>query len=267
MVNPTRGALRTPAAMPQARELWRFRCHLCDTANAVPFVALGREEPSCSGCGSTVRFRAIGRLLARELVGRDEALCRMRPDRSIRGIGLTDSGSYAPLLAQRFDYVNTFFDADPRLDITDVPDALAHRFRFVVASDVFEHVPAPAARAFAGARRLLDRDGFLLLTVPFSLEAQTIEHYPDLHAFSIEGAGDSAVLHNVTRDGRSQRFERLVFHGGSGATLEMRRFCRTGLERELAQAGFSRIRFADEAFADFGIAWPEPFGVPVVARP
>jgi hypothetical protein len=38
----------------------------------------------------------------------------------------------------------------------------------------------------------------------------------------------------------------------------MRRFCRTRLERERAQAGFSRIRFADEAFADS--ATPGPNG-------
>jgi hypothetical protein len=45
----------------------------------------------------------------------------------------------------------------------------------------------------------------------------------------------------------------------------MRVFSRAALERHFAQAGFRDVRFADEPCPAFGIAWPEPWSVPIVA--
>jgi hypothetical protein len=74
------------------------------------------------------------------------------------------------------------------------------------------------------------------------------------------------VLNNTTRDGRVQHFDRVVFHGGIGATLEMRQFSRAGVASELARAGFSRIAFCGEPYPRFGIVWPEPWSIPIVAQ-
>ena len=57
-----------------------------------------------------------------------------------------------------------------------------------------------------------------------------------------------------------------MFHGGPGTTLEMRLFSRDGLLRELGRSGFAGVRVADEPYLPFGIHWPEPWSVPVVAR-
>ncbi|HVE49743.1 MAG TPA: methyltransferase domain-containing protein [Casimicrobiaceae bacterium] len=214
-----------------------------------------------------MRFRSIAHLVVRELLGSELPLNDVRRAETIRGIGLSDAPAYAVPLAKRFDYTNTFFHARPRLDITDIPDSLSHRYRFVISSDVFEHVAPPVSRAFEGARKLLADDGFLVLTVPFSLDADTVEHFPELHDFRIEGRGAAAVLQNRTRDGRTQRFHDLVFHGGQGATLEMRLFARASLERELLAAGFSNVRFCDESYLPFGIVWRHPWSIPIVARP
>ena len=65
--------------------------------------------------------------------------------------------------------------------------------------------------------------------------------------------------------GATQRFTDLVFHGGPGSTLEMRLFSLDALKREFATAGFSRIRIAAEPWLPFGIHWPEPWSVPIVA--
>ena len=258
--------LRQPRTVPGGPGDTAFECNLCGAFNRVPAALLSRETPSCRTCGSTVRFRAIAQLLVRELLGRDSSLPGLRRHREIRGVGLTDSGTYADRLASRFDYVNTHFDREPRLDITAVPEELEGRNQFVISSDVFEHVAPPVRRAFEGARRLLAPRGVLILTVPFGLHGETVEHYPDLFDYRIEGEGDSAILHNTTRDGRVQRFDRLVFHGGSGATLEMRCFSRSGVADELARAGFSRIAFCSEPCPRFGIVWPEPWSIPIVAR-
>ena len=45
----------------------------------------------------------------------------------------------------------------------------------------------------------------------------------------------------------------------------MRVFSRDGLMREFASAGFSRVRIAAESYLQFGIHWPEPWSVPLVA--
>lgn len=260
------GRLSHPRPPPDGPGDTEFECNLCGTRNRVPAALLSREIPSCRACGSTVRFRGIVQLLVRELFGRDSPLPKLGRHREIRGMGLTDSGTYADRLASHFDYVNTHFDREPRLDITEVPEELAGRNQFVISSDVFEHVAPPVQRAFEGARRLLAPRGMLILTVPFGLAGETIEHYPHLFDYRIEGEGDSAVLHNTTRDGRVQRFDRPVFHGGSGATLEMRCFSRAGVAAELARAGFSRIAFCGEPCPRFGILWPEPWSIPIVAH-
>jgi hypothetical protein len=45
----------------------------------------------------------------------------------------------------------------------------------------------------------------------------------------------------------------------------MRLFSQAGLLREFERAGFARVRIAAEPYLPFGIHWPEPFSVPLVA--
>jgi hypothetical protein len=101
---------------------------------------LSRETPSCPRCGSTVRFRSIAQLVVRELLGRDDALPDLAPRRDLVGLGLSDAECYARPLARVFDYRNTFFHAEPRVDITATDRSLHGKHDFVIASDVFEHV-------------------------------------------------------------------------------------------------------------------------------
>jgi hypothetical protein len=102
--------------------------------------------------------------------------------------------------------------------------------------------------------------------VPFSLEGDTQEHYPELGDFRVVEERGAWRLHNRTADGREQTFDNLVFHGGPGTTLEMRLFSRAALRREFDRAGFSDVRVAAEPWLPFGIVWPEPWSVPMVAR-
>ena len=183
-----------------------------------------------------------------------------RPD--LIGIGLSDSPAYAVPLAKRLGYINTYFHTEPRLDIGAVPEHRAAEADFIIASDVFEHVAPPVSRAFANARRLLKSGGVLIFSVPFSLTADTVEHFPALHDYRLIDARGSWRLENRTSDGRDEVFTDLIFHGGPGTTLEMRLFSRAGLERAFTEAGFARMRIADEACPEHGIVWPEPWSVP-----
>ncbi|MFO1323107.1 MAG: methyltransferase domain-containing protein [Burkholderiales bacterium] len=253
-----------PAAVASGASI-AYRCNLCGAQNHGTLAELSREALTCSGCVSNVRFRAMAYLVTKEVLGRPLPLPEVPVHKEIAGIGLSDAESYARPLAEKFDYENTFYHTEPRLDIAAIDPPRVGRYDFVIASDVFEHVVPPVALAFANARRLLKPGGKFIFTVPFTLDADTREHYPDLHDWSIAERDGTWTLTNRTRDGCAQTFTDLVFHGGPGSTLEMRLFSRAALEREFAHAGFSRVRIADEPYLPFGIHWPEPWSVPMVA--
>ena len=254
-----------PAALaPEA--IVPFRCNLCGTRNVVAFAQLARETPSCAGCGSTVRFRAIAHVLTTELFGADATVVDLPKRKDIVGIGLSDAPAYALPLARKFRYTNTYFHTEPRVDIANVPPEMCGRYDFLIASDVFEHVAPPVSRAFVNARRILKPGGVFVFTVPFELEGDTVEHFPDLADFRTVEANGRWTLYNRTRDGRDEAFGDLVFHGGTGTTLEMRVFSRAALEREFDEAGFSSVRVAAEPCLARGIVWPDSWSVPMVAR-
>jgi SAM-dependent methyltransferase len=253
-----------PSSIPPGASI-PFLCNLCATPNEGTLDALSREALTCTHCGSNVRFRAMAYLVTREVLGRPLLLPDVPLRKDIAGIGLSDAEAYARPLAEKFSYENTFFHTEPRLDIADIDATRDGRYDFLIASDVFEHVAPPVARAFANARRLLKPDGKLIFTVPFTLENDTIEHYPELFDWSMADQDGNWTLINRTRDGREQIFTDLVFHGGPGSTLEMRLFSRAALEREFHEAGFARVRIAAEPYLPFGIHWPEPWSVPMVA--
>jgi SAM-dependent methyltransferase len=246
-----------------------FLCNVCGQRNRHASLAKveNREAPSCYRCHSSLRMRSLMHLLSMELFGRPLPLPDFPRSRDITGLGMSDWEGYARLLAHKVRYTNTWFHASPRLDITDVPERMFGRYRFLISSDVFEHVPPEGLdAAFANARRLLAPDGFLLLTVPFHKTGETIEHFPRLHRFRIEEVDGKRVLHNVTREGDKESFSDLVFHGGDGMTLEMRDFSEPDLLRRLRAAGFRTAQVRGEPYPEFGILWPLDSPAPVVAR-
>lgn len=243
----------------------KYRCNICGRACETPMVDLGREKSSCI-CGSTVRSRSIVHLLSIELFGHSLALpdFPVRPD--LLGWGMSDFG-YSELLPHKLNYVNTYYHKEPRLDITAPLDPeLEGKLDFLISTDVFEHINPPVSVGFENARRLLKTNGVFIFSVPYTLEAETREHFPDLYKYEvINRAGDSPILKNITRDGREQVFNNLVFHGGPGATLERRVFSQAGLISDLKQAGFDTIKIFSEPFLEFGIYWHDSWSLPIVA--
>lgn len=206
------------------------------------------------------------RALSEELFGDSIPLYCFPRIKSLRGLGISDSDAYAPLLKERFDYVNTQFHCAPRFDIGNPASGEPGSYDFLIASEVFEHVVPPVEEAFRNAWRLLKPHGVLIFTAPYSLAATTEEHFPDLHDHTVAQLGDQMVLVNRTRDGQVQVFENLIFHGGPGSTLEMREFSEASLRNLFVAAGFRSVHIFGESYAPFGIVRDENCSLPLAAR-
>lgn len=231
-------------------------------------LQLGREVPSCPHCGSTGRLRAVIRTLSVSLLGENLALPDFPVRRDVSGFGMTDWNEYAVRLAEKFQYENTFYHQEPRLDIAaaEPPPERVGRSDFIISSEIFEHILAPVRRSFDNVYHLLKPGGVFILTTPFGNNVSTVEHFPDLHDFEIVERDGAHILRNVTKEGQVQERSDLVFHGGPGSTLEMRLFAKGGLIEHLRAAGFEEITVHEQPDFFHGIWWPEPWSFPLSAR-
>jgi len=242
-----------------------FQCNICGADSVFNPEGDWREAPSCETCGSSVRMRGIIDALLERVTGKSQVLSAMEP-RPLCGAGLSDWTGYADRLASIFDYTNTFYHQDPRVDITAPGEAWLDRLDFLISSDVFEHVPVPVERAFSGSFAMLRSGGILILTAPYGDDEATVEHYPDMQDFAVaQVAGDWVVVVR-NRDGSTVLDTAPVFHGGPGTTLEMRVFGLAHLAYLLAEVGFVDIKLHEDAVPQWGVFQPHRYGLPISAR-
>ena len=246
--------------------LVEFECNICGQKNRAPESKFDREIGSCTGCGSTVRTRAVVQMIARELFGMDLTLADFPVLKGVHGVGISDSPDYAERLAAKFSYRNTFYHKEPLFDIAHAPESEFGTYDFLIASEVFEHVAPPIEVAFENAFRLLKPNGLFFFTVPYTLEIATTEHFPELYDYGVVQLNQGHVLVNRTRSGEVQVFENLIFHGGGGETLEIRRFTERDLRNQFAKAGFREVEIYGKNYAPFGIVRSENWSLPMTAR-
>src|SRR5712692_7682310 len=176
-----------------------FTCNICGAHNRAEEFA---TEPASCNCGSNVRVRALIHLLSMELFGRSLILTEFPRLKAIRGLGMTDKACYAEILADKFDYANTYYDREPRFDFTAFHPQLSGAYDFILSADVLEHIAPPVGRALEEVCRLLKPHGFLGVTVYCNPSDELREHFPELHDYRILPLGDSVVLINRRRDGK-----------------------------------------------------------------
>ena len=240
-----------------------FTCNVCGAYNQVEEF---RTEPASCACGSNVRVRALVHLLSIELFGQAIHLTQFPKLPAIRGLGMTDKKGYAEILASKFSYTNTFYDREPRLDFRESHPDLKESFDFILSADVLEHVAPPVERTMDEIRCMLKPGGFLVATVPCTHNDRMREHFPELHEYRIVFLEEGAVLVNRRRDGVVEVRQDLVFHGGSGATLEMRQFGLGPLKAKLLASGFQEVEFFLSDVPECGILFDEDVSKPLVAR-
>ena len=211
-------------------------------------------------------MRALIHLLSIEIFGQSLILADFPKLRAIRGLGMSDQPCYAGILAEKFDYTNTYYDREPRFDFTEPHPHLSGSYDFILSSDVFEHIAPPVERACEEVCRLLKPHGFLALTVYCNPIDRMREHFPELNEYRIVPMGDSSVLINRKLDGTLEIRDDLVFHGGKGATLEMREFGMTELRAKLLAGGFRDVDFLTGNLPEIGILFDHDVSQPLVAR-
>ena len=242
-----------------------FTCNVCGAGNKWNADVSDRERATCAACHSSMRFRSIALALSRALFGMDLKLCEFPRLKSLRGLGFSDSDIYSARLEERFSYTNTFQHREPVFDLTRPDETEFGKYDFVICSDVLEHVEPPVDRAFATLGRLLKPSGVLILTVPYSLENESIEHFPRLHETGLTEINGRPILVNRSEDGKYEVFDQLVFHGGQGSTLELRVFSETDIRAWLATAGFTTVRFEATGNPRLGVVFEGPCSLPIIA--
>lgn len=240
-----------------------FTCNICGVENHVEAFA---TEPASCACGSNVRLRALVHLLSMELFGTSLVLAKFPKIKAIRGLGLSDQACYAEILSEKLDYTNTYYDREPRFDLSQTHPELAGTLDFILLADVLEHIAPPVECALAESFRLLKPRGFLGITIYCNPTDRMREHFPELNEFRIVQLGPSQVLINRKRDGSLEVRDDLIFHGGSGATLEMREFGKTALESKLLAAGFHEVSLLTDNLPEIGILFDHDVSQPLVAR-
>jgi SAM-dependent methyltransferase len=212
-----------------------------------------------------MRFRAILLALSRALFGMDLKVLDFPSLDSVRGFGISDSEIYSGRLKSHFSYTNTFLDREPSFDLTRPDEKEFGKYDFVICSDVLEHVPQPLDAALRTLAALLKPAGVLILTAPYTLDESTLEHFSGLHETGLAEIGGKTVLVNRAADGGYQVFDRLVFHGGQGSTLEMRVFSDADVRAMLMAVGLSNVRFETAGNREFGVVFSGPCSLPIVA--
>lgn len=101
------------------------------------------------------------------------------------------------------------------------------------------------------------------MTVPWHADGESVEHYPDALGYDVDGRQEVDI-----KDGAGGRRPAPDpnFHGGPGATLEMRVFSLPGILRCLKDAAFRSVRVLREDLLEFGIRHPTASSLPLLAR-
>lgn len=241
-----------------------FICNICGLPSRFAPEGDWREASSCQGCGSSVRARQIAHCVTLGMLGKSMALVSIERS-ALRGVGLSDAGPLAEALEKAFDYTNSFYHQEPKLDICSPAEPWIGSVDFLTSSDVFEHVPSPVEKAFAGAYKILKPNGLLVLTVPFDDRPKTTEHFEELLDFKVIDFDGNWLLLGKNNLNQYQVHTDLIFHGGPGTTVEMRFFSQRDVVDHLHNAGFVEVNVHYESVAKYGIFPPHNQGVPITA--
>lgn len=170
-------------------------------------------------------------------------------------IGVSDDNRLARVFSEKFCYVNTRYDAEPRLDLCSAESCRAYQADLIICSDVLEHTVEPPALPLLHLFNMLKPGGTLILSAPTFLFPSTVEWYGGAERVEVIEQDDGRhVVRWRNRRGTEYLDDRPVFHGGPGFVLEMRIISHSELLGTARAVGFvgDSLPFAPE----WGYVWP-----------
>jgi hypothetical protein len=235
-------------------------CPICGQACCRNGEGIHRELNSCLSCGSNSRFRAT--ILSFLSVFSDQEqpynLSQAPENKSIRGIGISDSPVYAELLAAKFSYINTFYHCEPFLDVESRSTFLEYKpIEFIVCNDIIEHTLLPPAEVIPILYQALQPGGVLILCAPTYRLTHHIEKYPSFDDYEIERTIKGFRVTIKSKLGVPFVDANPCFHGGDGRVLELRLISEENLWLNLQAVGFEVHRLDDALLKQYGAWWPE----------
>jgi SAM-dependent methyltransferase len=179
--------------------------------------------------------------LSMSLYGKPTHLVNFPINKQIKGIGMSDWEGYSAMLSEKFDYENTYYDVDPKLDLRDVYDCEKYsNCDFVICSEVMEHVVSPYETVLPNIRRILKHDGTLIFSTPYTNRRLTKERFPGIISYTSAKIDGNWIIVGKGSDGGYQVFDQNIhFHGGPGSVLELRVFSEIEVLNLLHDAGYS----------------------------
>lgn len=230
-------------------------CAVCGAAIAYEPINIHREMPICGVCGSVPRFCGLALAVSRVVWGQPDCALAVRSRRGeISAIGMSDDPRLAVPFAEKFDYTNTEFDREPRIDLCSFESCRRYSADLIVCSDVLEHTFDPPAVPLANLFAMLKPGGTLILSAPTFLRPTTVEWYGGAESLAVEQHDGDYRVRWRNRRGTEYLDPQPVFHAGPGAVLEMRLISHPELLATARAAGFigGELEFAPE----WGYFWP-----------
>jgi SAM-dependent methyltransferase len=229
-----------------------FFCVACLKPSKTRKGTFGREGANCYWCNATSRDRAM--LLNIHYAFFSKLLKNRGSIPKI--IGVSDGHLIEKILKTIYKshYQNYHYHQKPQLDITKIPLNLYSSADIVSCTEVLEHVAPPVDLAFSGLRKLLKKNGTLVLSVPHSDSSGVhLEHFPEMTNVQLI-LDEKPRLAGTLKNGKWTEFSNLIFHGGVGFTLEYRVFSFHSLREEILNSGFIEYRLNRDSRV-FGIKW------------
>lgn len=242
-----------------------YICPICGQANSRQGEGIHRELNLCSSCGSNSRFRATILSLLSAYVDHDDGdqdvsynLTQLTADKSIRGLGVSDSHVYAELLAAKYNYTNTFYHCEPYLDVESRFSFLEYKpIDFIICNDIIEHTTLPPAEVIPILYEALRPGGVLVLCAPTYKLTHHIEKYPSFDHYEVEQTARGYKVHFKSKLGVPFDDVNPCFHGGPGRVLEIRLISDENLFNNLRSVGFVVSQLSDSLLKQYGAWWPE----------
>jgi hypothetical protein len=196
------------------------------------------------------RFRAISYMLSNELYKKTYSLNFFPINKNLKVLYLCNDDILLPYLNKKFsvDYMD-YDNFKKNILNKDLILSEMNKYNFIICSDIYQYIPIndDLQYSFNILKKLLinDNNSFIIFSVPFVYNEETIEYFPNLNNYKIINNNNKFILENITKNNKKETFDNLIFNSNNLSHLEMRLFSYESLKNYFLKAEFNNINLLD----------------------